>query len=540
MYRVSVGASLKGRCIISGLIALAMLATGAAPADAKKRSSYNPPYADIVVDANTGDVLRSSNADSVRFPASLTKIMTLYLLFERIEAGRFTLESELAVSAHAAAQAPSKLGLKPGQTISVEDAIKALVTKSANDVAAVIGEAIAGSEEEFGKLMTRKARALGMTRTVYKNASGLPDEDQVTTARDQALLAMAIQDRFPKYYDYFSTSSFTWRGRKMRNHNRLLGRVKGVDGIKTGYTRASGFNLVTAVHRGDRNIVAVVLGGKSGRWRDARMRDLIEDNIMEASVKRTLPKYAERRPASLTVASVRGPVPLPQVKPDITAVNTATTAAANTVATAAVAQPAPGSTELIKPHIVKTLTVKAGSMRIATAGPLSLLSPQSVTRQSTLGGKRTDENPPAPAGARPGVLGVLPVSPPSRAMPAQVTAFASTATDHIPSDTSAAAQPEQEAKQEAKQQPEPESKPRTGWIIQVGAFEELGEAKARLASAQETAEKYLADGDPYTEPVTKGDKTLFRARFAGLKPSQAKAACRYLKRNDIVCLAIRN
>lgn len=531
MYRVSVGASLKGRCITSGLIALAILATATAPAAAKKRSSYNPPYADIVVDANTGDVLRSRNADSERFPASLTKIMTLYLLFERLETGRFTLDSEFAVSAHAAAQAPSKLGLKPGQTISVEDAIKALVTKSANDVAAVVGEAIAGSEEEFGKLMTRKARALGMTRTVYKNASGLPDEDQVTTARDQALLAMAIQDRFPKYYDYFSTSSFTWRGRKFRNHNRLLGRVKGVDGIKTGYTRASGFNLTTAVHRGDRHIVAVVLGGKSSRWRDARMRELIEDNVMEASVKRTLPKFAERRPASLVVASARGPVPLPQVKPEMTA--------ADAVTTAAIAQPAPGSTEPIKPHLVKTLTVRAGSMRVATAGPLSLLSPQPVTKQATLGAKRANELPPAPAGARPGVLGVLPANPPSRPMPAHATAFASTAADSVPSDTSAAAQPKQQARQ-TKQQPEEESKPRTGWIIQVGAFEELGEAKERLVSAQETAEKYLANGDPYTEPVTKGDKTLFRARFAGLKPNQAKAACRYLKRNDIVCLAIRN
>ena len=224
MYRVTVGASFRLRCCVSGLISVLLLTIlASAPAEArwKKRgyfkraaatSSYEPRYAAIVVDANTGDVLHDANADSVRHPASLTKIMTLYLLFERLEAGRLTLESKLTVSEHATEQAPTKLGLKVGQTLAVEDAIKALVTKSANDAAVVVAEALGGSEEEFAKAMTRKARALGMSRTLYKNASGLPDDDQVTTARDQALLAMAIQDRYPKYYRYFSTSAFAWKG----------------------------------------------------------------------------------------------------------------------------------------------------------------------------------------------------------------------------------------------------------------------------------------------------------------------------------------
>ena len=295
---------------------LTILASAPAEARWKKRgyfkraaatSSYEPRYADIVVDANTGDVLHDASADSVRHPASLTKIMTLYLLFERLEAGRLTLESKLTVSEHATEQAPTKLGLKVGQTLAVEDAIKALVTKSANDAAVVIAEALGGSEEEFAKAMTRKARALGMSRTLYKNASGLPDDDQVTTARDQALLAMAIQDRYPKYYRYFSTSSFAWRGVSIRNHNRLLGKVEGVDGIKTGYTRASGFNLVTSVKRGKRHLVAVVLGGRSGGARDARMRELIEAHVGEGAINRTAPRIAEapeaaaqpaRKPAS--------------------------------------------------------------------------------------------------------------------------------------------------------------------------------------------------------------------------------------------------
>src|SRR5260370_14471149 len=233
------------------------------------RESYNPAFSSIIVDGNSGATLSANNPDGSRHPASLTKIMTLYLLFERLDAGTMKLDTEMEVSAHASEQAPTKLGLRPGQTIRVEDAIKGLVTRSANDAAVVIAEAIAGDEGDFAKQMTRKARALGMTRTVYRNASGLPDDNQVTTARDQSTLGRAIQDRFPRYYRYFSTVAFTYRGHSIRNHNRLLGNVEGVDGIKTGYTRASGFNLVTSMRRGNRHLVGVVMGGRSGGSPDA-------------------------------------------------------------------------------------------------------------------------------------------------------------------------------------------------------------------------------------------------------------------------------
>src|SRR5436190_9224233 len=236
------------------------------------RESYSPQFSSIIVDGNSGAVLSSNNPDGIRRPASLTKIMTLYLLFERLDAGKMKLDTEMDVSEHASEQAPTKLGLKPGQTLKVEDAIKGLVTRSANDAAVVVAEALAGDEDEFAKLMTRKARALGMSRTVYKNASGLPDDDQVTTARDQSILGRAIQERFPRYYKFFSIRSFTFRGQSIANHNHLLGRVEGVDGIKTGYIGASGFNLVTSVHRGSRHLVAVVMGGSSAGSRDARMR----------------------------------------------------------------------------------------------------------------------------------------------------------------------------------------------------------------------------------------------------------------------------
>ena len=265
--------------------------------DARPRAihgpSYHPPYAAIVVDDKSGAVLHEVSADEPRHPASLTKIMTLYLLFEQLEAGALKLDTPLPVSTRASLQNPTKLGLKPNQTIKVEEAILGLVTKSANDAAVVIAEAIAGSVEEFAERMTRKARALGMSGTTYINASGLPAEAQITTARDQALLGRAIQHRFPVYYQYFSTSSFRYKGAEMRNHNHLLGNVKGVDGIKTGYTEASGYNLTSSVRRDEKHIVAVVLGGTSNAARDARMRQLIEEHIVRAALVRTAPVVAE-------------------------------------------------------------------------------------------------------------------------------------------------------------------------------------------------------------------------------------------------------
>ena len=254
-------------------------------------------FSQIIVDANSGATLTSSSPDASRHPASLTKIMTLYLLFERLDSGKIKLDTEMPVSRHASEQDPTKLGLLPGQTIRVEDAIKGLVTRSANDAAVVIAEALGGDEDDFAKMMTRKAHMLGMSKTTYRNASGLPDDEQVTTARDQATLGRAIQDRFPRYYRYFSTASFTFRGHSIANHNHLLGTVEGVDGIKTGYTRSSGFNLVTSMRRGNRHLVGVVMGGHSGSSRDAIMRNLLAENLEKASTKRTVAAITEHGPA---------------------------------------------------------------------------------------------------------------------------------------------------------------------------------------------------------------------------------------------------
>jgi D-alanyl-D-alanine carboxypeptidase len=379
------------------------------------RDSYSPAFSQIIVDGNSGATLTSSNPDASRHPASLTKIMTLYLLFERLDSGKIKLDTEMPVSKHASEQDPTKLGLQPGQTIRAEDAIKGLVTRSANDAAVVIAEAIGGDEDDFAKLMTRKAHMLGMSKTTYRNASGLPNDEQVTSARDQATLGRAIQDRFPRYYRYFSTASFTFRGHSIANHNHLLGSVEGVDGIKTGYTRASGFNLVTSMRRGNRHLVGVVMGGHSAGSRDGIMRNLLAENLEKASTKRTVAAITEHGPASdanvevadadddeaptpavqASSASVSIPpaAPRPAAAASLMAQARADASSAKSdakneqsrsaeqartdpapltsgVLQAQAAAAIPGSAEPMKPVKVKTVQIKAGQIKLASAGPV--------------------------------------------------------------------------------------------------------------------------------------------------------------------------
>jgi D-alanyl-D-alanine carboxypeptidase len=274
---LSIASPLKSVTAALLAVAIGLAATGSSAANSK--------YAAIVIDANTGKTLFSSSADSRRYPASLTKMMTLYMVFEAMAAGKITKKTSIPVSRNAAAEPPTKLGVKAGNSITVETAIYSLVTKSANDAATALAEYLGGSEKEFARMMTAKARKLGMTGTVFRNAHGLPDTAQFSTARDLATLGIALKEHYPQYYNYFSTRSFTYGRKRMANHNRLLGRVKGVDGIKTGYTRASGFNLVSSVSQGDRRIVAVVMGGTSGGARDKHMAELIRQYMPKASTK---------------------------------------------------------------------------------------------------------------------------------------------------------------------------------------------------------------------------------------------------------------
>lgn len=258
-------------------------------------------YASIVVDIDTGQVLSEKNADTRNYPASLTKIMTLYLTFEALEEGRIKLTDQLPVSRRASGMAPSKLGLKPGEHISVHDAILALVTKSANDVAVVLAEALGGTEIKFAQMMNAKAAELGMKKTSFRNASGLPNRHQMSTARDMALLGKHVYEDFPQYYHYFNTKSFTYKGRTHPNHNRLLDTYDGVDGIKTGYIRASGFNLVASVEREGHRLIGVVFGGRTSRSRDHQMVKLLDNSF--ARVAR-LDMRAPERPEEPVPASI--------------------------------------------------------------------------------------------------------------------------------------------------------------------------------------------------------------------------------------------
>jgi len=542
---------------------------------------YSPPFASIVVDGNSGAVLQAANPDALRHPASLTKVMTLYLLFERLESDRLKLDSALKISEHASEQAPTKLGLKPGQTISVEDAIKGIVTKSANDAAVAVAENLGGDEDSFAKLMTQKAHALGMANTIYVNASGLPDDDQVTTARDQAVLGRVIQERFPRYYRYFSTENFVYHGEAMRNHNHLLGVVDGVDGIKTGFTRASGFNLLTSLHRDGRYLVAVVMGGPSASERDERMRELIGAHIKEAAVRRTAPIIAERSerreeaPARLP-ASRTAPANVESSTVPSTTPNTAPRVAA-------------GSNDPIRPLLVKTISYRTAPVQTASLAPMPALVPvaamasvpqpnavapavQAGTRASSPT-TRAEIAAAAPnvdlkvAQAEPSVPTTAASEPPPAksavAAPLQIQSAQTQPAQTQPAQTQPAhMQPVQT--QPARTRPAqtepapiethvaaakvqiapayyaPPAHTHGGWLIQIGAFDDEAEAKQHLTEAQTKVHVALAAKDPFTERVQKGDKALYRARFAGFDKSTAEAACRALKRSDFECMALKD
>jgi D-alanyl-D-alanine carboxypeptidase len=269
--------------MLSRLAAILVILLGALTA-----SPANAGYAAIVIDADTGRVLHARNADTRNFPASLTKMMTLFMAFEALENGTLKLNQPLRVSRRSAGQPASKLGLKEGETITVENAIRALSIKSANDVATVIAEALGGTEVKFAQMMTKRARTLGMKRTSFRNASGLPNRRQLSTARDMAILAQALIERFPNYYGYFSEASFQYNGKKYRNHNSLLKNYDGADGIKTGYIRASGFNLVASAERGGIRLIGVVFGGKTANRRDRHMQNLLNRAWAQARIKSTI------------------------------------------------------------------------------------------------------------------------------------------------------------------------------------------------------------------------------------------------------------
>lgn len=493
----------------------------------------SPAFAAMVVDANSGRTLYANHENDLRHPASITKVMTLYLLFEKLDAGDMRLDQRIGVSAHAASMAPTKLGLRPGSTIAVEDAIKAIVTKSANDMAVAVGESIAGDEASFAAEMTRKAHALGMSRTIYVNASGLPDDRQITTARDLTILGRSIHDRFPRYYRYFSTPSFTYAGSVMPNHNHLMARIEGMDGIKTGYTRASGFNLLSSVNRAGHHIVSVVLGGRSAASRDNIMASLIEEHLEEAAPTR--------------VADAVAPSPVEEPAP--------------TVQPAAYGRSAEDDADRGPSLIAPTFAVPPPARpndRAQTLGQamrngavLERPRPAFIAGASRMDGRRAEDgstsarpmraggtDPTTTASVTPSTIRTA--SPPSP--PAVRLASLS-----VPRPPARPVMPAPRTHAEESRAAETPSRDRTEpgrghgpWIIQIGATDAADKATDLLNRARSQGSGALVSARPFTEKVRKGDATLYRARFAGLDTTEAEQACRTLKRSGFACFATKD
>ena len=491
------------------------------------QAAYQPPYAEMVVDARTGRVLNAVNPDSLRHPASLTKVMTLYMLFEALESGKVTLNSDLKVSARAQRQAPSKLGLNAGDTINVEDAIKALVTKSANDVAVTVAENLGGTEDDFAQMMTRKAQSLGMKRTVYANASGLPNPKQLTTARDLITLGAAIQKRFPKYYTYFSLRSFEYEGTEIPTHNKLLGKVEGVDGIKTGYTQKSGFNLLTSVHNDNRSLLAVILGGRSGRARDERMADLIDNYLPAASTPAQgakiaklpsvkAPKLAaadDKEPSSENEDDAEGPSGtvaaaknLPQVSP-----KPITTASSPAPIPEPQAAPLAASTKLIAPLQAPQpqLNEVASPKPQTNTQALAASEPSNAATAKALAYTPMTQTPVEPK--------EIAVTPSGLKLAWQTGA------------------PAAEPNMTGSKRPDPSN----SVFVQIGTAQTESDAKRLLSSARDKVGTSLLAANMQTEKVTVNGKILWRARFNMSDESLAHNACKTLKKNKMSCFVSR-
>jgi D-alanyl-D-alanine carboxypeptidase len=454
--------------VIVGVITLASIAS----AEAK------PQFSALTVDARTGAILYSNDADGLRHPASLTKMMTLYVLFQDLKAGRINRNTLLRVSRRASLMAPSKLGLRPGNTITVDDAIKALVTKSANDVAATIAENLGGTESNFAARMTRVAHSIGMSRSTFMNASGLPNPGQNTTARDMATLGLRLMRDFPQYYPYFRIQAFNYKGRMVRTHNRLVEHYAGTDGIKTGYIAAAGYNLVTSTRRGDKRLVGVVLGARSSGARNSYMMVMFE-------------KMFPRAKSGATVAALAGsskgvidPVAVASKEPVVNPKSQQPIDEAQLTAAAATASEGPIDT--------------AGDGEDTTDAPVTASTDQPTVLQANL----------AP---------VTDVQSGKRKLPAKLP-FAVKSTSDEPATLV----------DNLKQT----------WNIQLGAYPNKEEAQAKLTSLRGTTLLVLEGRPAYTVAVQKGRKIMYRARFGGFDEASAKQACATITKRGDKCITV--
>jgi D-alanyl-D-alanine carboxypeptidase len=501
-------------------------------------------FAGIVVDAKSGQVLYQQNADDARYPASITKVMTLYILFQELNAGHLKLTSMLNVSAFSASASPTKLGLRAGSQIAVQDAIKSIVTISANDMARTIAENISGNEDAFARRMTATAHALGMKNTTYFNASGLPDGRQRTTVRDQAILAQAVYEHFPQYYSYFQTQSFTYGRRVYGNHDNVLG-FMGVDGLKTGYINAAGYNLMTASRAGNRHLVVIAFGFNTGGQRDATVRSLVQKYLPRARQGQyiaSIPMPGRIGKAPTMLASVAPAVikPVPMAARDDQAMPEPVAYAPEPAAPPAHLVASTGGS--VTPM---DIGVKPATDALAAIGVPS--SRQTGARPDVVGQSLNNMLLGAPPTSLGQTRGSAPLVPPvgigahnepidlmtSGSVSSRQVADAALAVEAGVLRNKAAPTPPAALADAAA--PKPGS-----WIVQIGAAPTQDGANSLLSAASSKVTN-LADLRPYVERFDKNGQTFYRARFIGFgSRDEASGACDSLKKAKMTCLAMQS
>lgn len=481
------------RRMLSLFLVLALCMTQLAPAEAAVRKNRapkgNPRYASIVMDAQTGKILRSRNADKRLYPASLTKMMTLFLTFEAIQRGRLHMNKTLRISQNAVNQPPTKLGVRPGDQFTVRQAIQALITRSANDVAVVIAENIAGSEREFAKMMTKRAKSLGMNSTNFVNASGLPNAAQISTVRDMAILSRALMQYFPDYYPLFATKSFVYKRELITSHNRLMSSYEGMDGLKTGYINASGFNLAASAVKNNRRLIVVVFGGRTAASRDAHVAQLFNQGFAMLGRSQQKVQVASKSPDTLKpITPAQKAV---RVTPQPQATAPAQIAPIETTHHVAAAPPP-------RPATTPPTTGNRGGW-VPDGGhvrPLQL--PPHYPQPSSA------QQPPAP-------IVPIPTSNPHQA-------------DLILSPTQPA-------------EYRPSSEANSGWGIQVGAFTDAHAAQDALTQTQQRLGGLPSSARGVIVPAQTHHGTVYRVRILGLSAQAANQAC--AKLNECMIFTLR-
>ncbi|QEM83592.1 D-alanyl-D-alanine carboxypeptidase [Halomonas binhaiensis] len=503
----------------------------------------NPRYAGIVVDAETNEILYAENADEPRYPASLTKMMTLYMLFEALESGSKTMTTPLAVSSHAASMPATKLWLKSGQSIPVEKAIEAMVVRSANDVAVVVGESLGGTESQFASMMTRKAQELGMRNTTFRNASGLPDDGQRTTARDMAILSMHLIRDFPQYYHYFALTEFTWKGTRHTGHNRLLKNYPGTDGLKTGFIRASGFNVATSsVHSGKR-MVAVVMGGYTAASRDEQMMSVLDRGFMRASLLNGRGFLADTnfsggelmesshgfQPATpsrqIQVASVSSTAPATSAYSAAATTRAPANTAVQPSRVERVVQPATSTSSYASttPSYSSSASYASASGSSSTYGSSARYSSSSASSTSSVGGSSGSSAASDPLRQLIDRPSVASTSPPASTYSTPTAGRSVAVASAAPATT--------------QSQPSVQSQGQGDWGVQVGAFSNADHARVQASEAAEKISSQMANA---RVSVARADSTgVYRARVVDLQENQARSACQSLQQQGMDCMVVQ-